>query len=148
MRRLIYTSTSYKMLSSRDLSAILSSSRRNNTRDGITGLLIYHEGCFLQVLEGPDDKLNACFERVRRDSRHHTFLKLMDEACASRLFSEWMMAYQELSDIPAAQQRQYLSIFKLAEKLEGDNIHDSPAMVMHLTAFLSGFRGLEFMSAA
>jgi len=70
MRRLIYTSTSPKLLTGHDLENILSVSRRNNLRDGITGLLIYHEGSFLQVLEGPDAKIEASFERISSDPRH------------------------------------------------------------------------------
>lgn len=42
---------------------MLAKSRSNNVRDGISGMLLYRDGDFLQVLEGPEDKVRAAFDR-------------------------------------------------------------------------------------
>ena len=51
MRRIIYLSTSSVILPEDEVQDILKISRANNTRDGVSGLLVYHDGSFFQVLE-------------------------------------------------------------------------------------------------
>ena len=53
MQQLIYISTASKTLNDRQVSEMLARSRGNNSRTGVTGLLVYHRGRFLQALEGP-----------------------------------------------------------------------------------------------
>ena len=52
------------------LAGILSSARRNNSRDGITGALICREDLFVQLLEGPRDVVTAAYARILQDDRH------------------------------------------------------------------------------
>lgn len=74
------------------LDAILATSRRNNARDGITGLL-YADGVrFLQALEGEEAVVEAAFERIRADPRHRAVVVLSRRAVASREFGPWDMA--------------------------------------------------------
>ena len=74
------------------VTSILATSRRNNGRDGITGLL-YHDGVrFLQALEGPEDKVKATFERIRADERHRAAVVLSRREVDSREFGSWEMA--------------------------------------------------------
>lgn len=75
------------------LTGILASAARNNTRDGITGALICREDLFMQLLEGPADKVQAAFERIRHDDRH-TEVKLVSQPeVAERLFPDWAMRH-------------------------------------------------------
>ncbi|WP_375383625.1 BLUF domain-containing protein [uncultured Sphingomonas sp.] len=74
------------------VSQILAVSRRNNSRDGITGLL-YHDGVrFLQALEGPTDKVEAAFERIRADEQHRAAVVLSRREVETREFGSWEMA--------------------------------------------------------
>ena len=75
------------------LSGILTSARRNNIRDGITGALICREDLFVQMLEGPDAAVNATFARIARDDRHTEIVTLVSFSADTRLFREWAMRH-------------------------------------------------------
>lgn len=71
---------------------ILLTSRRNNERDGITGLL-YDDGVrFLQVLEGEMDQVDATFARIKADPRHRAVVVLSRRPIDAREFGDWAMA--------------------------------------------------------
>lgn len=145
MHRLIYTSTAKVMLSEDELGQILLSARRHNARADTTGILVYHEGRFLQVLEGLEAQVRACYKRVRADARHYDCISLGDEAVAGRLFNHSWMAYSLLADLNASQQRQFSRLGRLADveaKAKGP-LTDDGAVNLALLAFLSGFRDLQ-----
>ena len=73
--------------------SILAASRRNNARDGITGGLLFSQGCFAQVLEGPLDAVGCAFERIQCDDRHSDVTVLQSEPIAARDFPDWCMAF-------------------------------------------------------
>jgi hypothetical protein len=72
---------------------ILSRSRANNRRDGITGALLFNAGCFAQVLEGPLGTVEAAFERIQQDERHGDVSLLAMEEVAARSFPDWSMGF-------------------------------------------------------
>ncbi|QGX96828.1 BLUF domain-containing protein [Roseovarius faecimaris] len=90
LTQLIYASTPFGFDASL-LSNILLDARRCNARDDITGALIARQDLFLQLLEGPEDKVNACYQRIRRDDRHVEVTKLMQRSIKTRLFPSWAM---------------------------------------------------------
>ena len=65
-----YASAATVEFSDDDLRELLAKSRSNNMAAGITGMLLYHEGSFLQVLEGPSEAVEHLYARIRRDKRH------------------------------------------------------------------------------
>ena len=77
----------------REVEQILAASRRNNPRDGITGALLYSEGCFAQVLEGPLAAVERTFERIQCDFRHADVIVLEVGPAEARMFGDWSMAY-------------------------------------------------------
>ena len=77
---------------------ILAASRANNARDGITGALLYNDGCFAQVLEGGLDAVQQAFERIQRDERHGDVIMLQAAYADGRLFGAWDMALAETAD--------------------------------------------------
>lgn len=72
---------------------ILAVSRANNARDGVTGGLLFNQGCFAQVLEGPLDAVEAAFERIQCDPRHGEVIVLQSGPVAQRDFPDWSMAF-------------------------------------------------------
>lgn len=76
-----------------ELSQILASARRNNSRVGVTGALLYNAECFAQVLEGPQEHVADIFETIQADARHHEVAVIESGAVQDRLFPEWSMAY-------------------------------------------------------
>lgn len=73
---------------------LLTESRANNSRDGITGMLVYTDPDFIQILEGPDAAVRALLERIGRDPRHTDVRVLLDEQATERKYSTWSMGYE------------------------------------------------------
>ncbi len=71
---------------------ILRVSRRNNARDGITGLLFFNGQRFLQALEGPQDAIERAIGRIRVDVRHRAIVVLSERIVTTREFGNWSMA--------------------------------------------------------
>lgn len=93
MLQLVYISTSREVLSAAELGSILTVSRRNNAKEGVTGLLLSGGRRFLQVLEGPEAAVTATFDRIAADPRHFAIVKLSVRDVKERQFGEWAMAY-------------------------------------------------------
>ena len=73
------------------LSSIIANAQSNNTRDHITGLLVWFDGYFLQALEGPRLKLNKCYQRIAIDDRHTDVELMTMRPIPRRLFPDWRM---------------------------------------------------------
>ena len=73
------------------LSNILMDARRANARDDITGALIARHDLYLQLLEGPRDKVEAAYQRIRHDDRHVEVMRLVDRQIGTRMFPGWAM---------------------------------------------------------
>ena len=95
---LIYVSSATILLSHEELTSLLETSRRNNTRAGITGMLLYKDGNFMQVIEGPAAEIYRLHERIAHDARHGGLITLSEMAITQRQFSEWSMGFRNLSD--------------------------------------------------
>ncbi len=83
------------------LSDIVIRSQINNLEFGITGLLFYHNGRFVQVLEGERDSLEGLMSILEKDKRHENIQRIIDEPIKKRAFKEWSMDSLNLSeDVP------------------------------------------------
>ena len=91
--QLMYVSSAAWKLANDELSAILDISRANNRRYGVTGLLLYLDGGFLQVLEGPKDAVTTLFRQISRDRRHIGVRTLVERHVPERLFAGWSMGF-------------------------------------------------------
>ncbi len=76
-----------------DINRILAASRRNNSRESITGCLLFSEGCFAQVLEGSREAVERTFERIQTDDRHSDVIVLQVGPVEERDFPAWSMAF-------------------------------------------------------
>lgn len=76
-----------------DLAQILTVSRRNNERDGVTGFLYADGRRFLQVLEGPGEAVERAFVRIGADPRHRAVVTLSRREIEAREFGDWAMAH-------------------------------------------------------
>lgn len=73
------------------LAEILGVSERNNRRDHLTGILVSHNGRFLQAIEGARVDIDRLMDRLRRDGRHTSLRVLSDHPVPHRLFGHWAM---------------------------------------------------------
>lgn len=96
MYQLVYVSVAARPPSDLTLRDILRSSRRNNEREGLTGVLLQLGRYYMQVLEGRREAVETMFERIAQDPRHDDIKVLMRRRTAQREFSEWAMGYRDL----------------------------------------------------
>lgn len=101
MRCIAYISTEARRLSRADIQDILRVSRMKNTMRRLTGVLLYYDGVFLQVLEGEHDQLDELMTVLRLDRRHGEIRVMLDETTTERHFPDWSMAFVDMADLPA-----------------------------------------------
>jgi hypothetical protein len=103
--QLIYMSAATRPIGSDELTELLIKARNRNESLGITGMLVYHEGAFLQILEGDERFVDPLYERITRDKRHTSCALLLRSYTDHRSFPEWGMGFvdtnhEELRSIP------------------------------------------------
>lgn len=110
MHILIYLSSASYLFSEDELIKILNTSRQNNARLDITGLLLYHEGSILQILEGEEQTLTRLFNTISMDSRHKRIIKMIDLSISERNFEDWTMGFKQVSAEDWSQLNGYLNL--------------------------------------
>jgi hypothetical protein len=90
---LIYISRASQSLSYSDVQNILTTSKVNNAREGITGLLILRDDYFVQLLEGSEDAVKKLLGNIIMDQRNSSLKVLIETSSNERLFADWEMAF-------------------------------------------------------
>ena len=98
MKRLTYISSFSRPMSNKEIDEIGERSVKNNTRDGLTGVLFCFNNIFYQILEGPEDALNRCYARILKDSRHTNIFCIEVENIATRQYGDWAMKTVRLDE--------------------------------------------------
>lgn len=91
-----YASAATDTFDAEELFELLTKARQNNAKLGVTGMLLYHEGSFLQVLEGDQETVEALYTKIGRDPRHKSPLLLFRHEQRPRSFGDWTMGFHEL----------------------------------------------------
>ena len=94
---LAYASVATRSLARDEVLAILAKARRTNDQLGVTGILLYVDDTFFQVLEGQPAAVTDLYDRIARDHRHTRILRLIQEPIAARAFPDWSMGYAAVS---------------------------------------------------
>lgn len=89
----IYASAAALDFSPEMLHDVLTVSRRRNQAHDISGMLLYTNGSFFQVLEGPSEHVDALVIKLQHDRRHADVTVIIREAIYARAFAEWTMGY-------------------------------------------------------
>jgi len=97
MKYLIYMSTSIRLLSDAELKQLLRQCQANNAINDLSGMLLYSEGSFVQVLEGAAKDLDAIYEKIKNDRRHKNIIQLAKGNLNERLFPSWSMGFKAVS---------------------------------------------------
>lgn len=98
MYQLNYRSQARAGFETEDLDELLSKASSANSALNISGCLIYHNGFFVQILEGNKEDVVQLFEKIVKDRRHHNVKILSENFVEKAFFSEWNMAYYEPND--------------------------------------------------
>lgn len=99
MKQIVYYSTALRLFSDEELLAMLEPARATNSKAGVTGMLLYVDGNFVQALEGPDRTLDKLFAKIAMDPRHYDVLKAFDMPIRTRSFSDWTMGFRKFARI-------------------------------------------------
>jgi len=136
LRRLAFMSTASHPMGDNELHVLLKNCRQTNSRLRVSGYLHYHQGEFIQVLEGPDHAVGECLDRIKRDPRHHDIRLLFDERVHRRTFANWSMGITCASAMtPSLFKRIQSGIDKLRS---ADNIMSTQVLMLFDQLMLSG----------
>jgi hypothetical protein len=134
MHRIIYLSSGIKIFSDQEINELLKISRVNNQKNGITGLLLYSDGNFMQILEGEKEAVESTYNKILNDSRHKNIIQIVNESVENRNFSEWKMGYS-IVDPEFLKKHPEINAFELKKQSEIDTI-----ITIFIDTFLNSFR--------
>ncbi len=99
MHSLLYSSAATMEFKESDLVALLEQARKFNSEHNITGLLLFHNNSFMQLIEGKKDIIMDLFEyKIFRGSRHDAVTEYYNRPIEKRVFSEWSMGFEKLDN--------------------------------------------------
>jgi hypothetical protein len=93
----IYVSSAVNPFSRDQLRLLLAASVANNRRLDITGMLLYKDGNFMQVLEGEEASVKHLKGRIQQDARHRSIFTVVEGPQPERHFPEWSMGFRDLT---------------------------------------------------
>jgi hypothetical protein len=93
MHRIIYLSSATHILEKEEINFLLKQSYSYNLENNITGILLYIDGDFIQVLEGSETTICSLFEKIKKDKRHKGLICVNNNSILQRQFRDWVMGY-------------------------------------------------------
>ncbi|HEY9191749.1 MAG TPA: BLUF domain-containing protein [Methyloversatilis sp.] len=132
LQAVVYVSTASRLMAVPQLESLQIESGDLNLESGVTGVLLYSDGVFMQHFEGTAAAMQATYERIRGSRRHKGIVELLNERVARRSFPDWQMgfaqpAHSELLAMSTARWRRVVS-----------EVQDSSALPLGLM-LLQGF---------
>jgi uncharacterized membrane protein (DUF373 family) len=97
MIRIVYVSVATKPFDEKELLQLLGRCRASNTERSISGQLIYSDGTFMQVLEGPEKEVDETYARIKKDTRHKNITLLERTSIDERQFPDWSMGFKSFN---------------------------------------------------
>ncbi len=128
MYHLVYTSVAVSPFSEADLVQLLEQSRNSNKTTDITGILLYIQGKFIQVLEGEKTAVNKLYTKIVGDGRHKKVTIVIEGDSKERMFKGWSMGFKKLG----SQQFESFSGFSDIDEFftnKSDNDHTNLVLV-------------------
>jgi len=98
LRIISYVSTVNPKLKDSEMNELFEFVRHTNNAQNITGILMYSEGNFFQVLEGTKDQLHSLFKKISEDSRHYNIIKIFDRPILNCSFSEYRSSFKVFTE--------------------------------------------------
>ncbi|MCK6614265.1 MAG: BLUF domain-containing protein [Ignavibacteriales bacterium] len=94
---LVYVSSATVPFAQKDLEDLLEVSRRNNKKLNISGILLYKDGNFMQMLEGEEEAVKQLYDKISLDIRHGGTIVILDGYEEERQFADWSMGFRSLN---------------------------------------------------
>lgn len=136
LKYISYISQQSHILKDADLENLLTNCRKKNTERCITGLLISHQGHFIQYIEGEPGLIDQLFSKIQKDPRHHSVLELASDKISQRQFANWSMAYEKIDEEKADDILGYRQLQK-EEVFKKNNGHKGSVAMELLNSFVN-----------
>jgi len=94
----VYTSIACRPFSQAELRTLLARSRKRNSQRGLSGMLLYKLGDFMQVLEGEEATVRSLVKIISADPRHSQMIKVLEGHTTERQFPGWYMGFYNLDE--------------------------------------------------
>lgn len=91
-----YVSSVNPELTEEEIQTVLNFSRNWNIDHQITGILLYSEGNFFQVLEGEKELLESLFSRIEKDKRHRNVMVIFEKEVSEVKFDTYQSDFISL----------------------------------------------------
>jgi len=118
---LIYVSSATHEMNHEELAEILDTARKENAKSSITGMLLYKEGNFMQMLEGKKERVLKLYEKIKNDPRHKDVITVIEREEPIRSFPDWTMGFQDMQKIEGdLNYSDYISIKLTPEQFLGN----------------------------
>jgi hypothetical protein len=98
--QVIYVSSASPQFKPTDLPIILVQAREHNQKEGISGLLLFHEETFVQVLEGHKPSVELLLKKISSDPRHQNIKLLFQKDTEEKEFDDWAMGFVDVRLLP------------------------------------------------
>lgn len=89
----VYLSRATSLFHETELAELLRRARRKNEQLGVTGMLVYREPFFMQVLEGPETAIDDLLATIGADRRHTQLTTVLQTSIRHRAFGDWSMGF-------------------------------------------------------
>jgi hypothetical protein len=99
MLSIVYASSAVRLFNRAELIELLEASHKANLEHGITGMLLYRGGNFIQVIEGEDDAVLQLYQNIKADPRHRNIILLSQDPITYRQFAEWGMGFRNIDQM-------------------------------------------------
>lgn len=96
MYYLVYSSHAKVPFAEKNLEQLLFQCQQKNSEKGITGLLLYTDQKFVQVIEGEKNVIQNTYEKICNDPRHDNVDILIEGEIKKRNYPQWLMGYRSL----------------------------------------------------
>jgi len=103
-------------------------------------MLLFHDGCFFQVLEGDADTIERTFATTSRDARHGGVIILESRAITERGFPQWSMGYVGAHALHPTQREWLVDLSARVASDAPTPLSQEARVNVHIDAFLSSFR--------
>ncbi len=98
LHELVYVSLAEHPMSDEELRQLLAQARAHNVAHGITGLLVYRDREFMQLLEGEEADVVALYQHIERDRRHLQVYRMWEGPILERSCQDWSMGFAAPTD--------------------------------------------------
>jgi hypothetical protein len=133
---LVYVSAAVDLLSEAELLEILELSRKNNARHGITGILLYHDGNFMQYIEGEEHEIkHLYYDIIAKDPRHQQLLVIDEGEHSEKVFEGFAMSFRNLSKGNATQIAGFNGFMRRTEAIPANQGPEQSGVLTLLLSF-------------